>query len=376
MSEDNRTIQGDELNPIQRVDIRYTDENGNAYGIKQVNNKIRVSSMPYLYDISEGNISGHEPFILIGKNGDVDAATETLWGVGGGYVPPAPRMQMEVVSSDAEDTGVVIKNGTSDSITEVATVDGGRSMTLTDAAVDFGAATAVVIGDCVLLDGDMINGLVTNVNVNDITFLTYYVGTLTSAQDYRVVDASTGGTGVKVATVHYLNSDYEENSEFIVTNGLTAVVTVAEQIIRINRFHAIFRGTAGGAVGRVDIRHLTNAPIYGSIPVGFNSNEDCFYTVPTGKTLYITRWNMGSGFSTANRLVQSWLRTTSSHNGEYTIDRWDTKDMMLTQDGIHTNGFDTPIKVPARADVKISVACPETNAIAVGHIVGWLEDAE
>lgn len=38
------------------------DENGLAYGVKQIDGKPRVSSMPYLYDIAEGNVTGHVPF--------------------------------------------------------------------------------------------------------------------------------------------------------------------------------------------------------------------------------------------------------------------------------------------------------------------------
>ncbi len=40
-----------------REGIRFQDETGTAYGIKHVNNKPRVSSMPYLFDIAEGIVS-------------------------------------------------------------------------------------------------------------------------------------------------------------------------------------------------------------------------------------------------------------------------------------------------------------------------------
>ena len=46
--------------------IKFKDENGVPYGIKHINNKPRVSSMPYLYDISEGNVPVHEAWSKIG----------------------------------------------------------------------------------------------------------------------------------------------------------------------------------------------------------------------------------------------------------------------------------------------------------------------
>jgi hypothetical protein len=41
--------------------VKLIDESGVAYGVKHVQNKPSVSSMPYTYDISEGNVSGHTP---------------------------------------------------------------------------------------------------------------------------------------------------------------------------------------------------------------------------------------------------------------------------------------------------------------------------
>ena len=46
--------------------------------INTVSGKIRTSSMPYLYDIAEGNIADHTPVIINGYSGDVDAADTTI----------------------------------------------------------------------------------------------------------------------------------------------------------------------------------------------------------------------------------------------------------------------------------------------------------
>ena len=76
------------------------DENGTAYGVKHVSNKIRTSSMPYLYDIAEGNVSGHVAWAKFGFNADVDNTEETVWEPGGAYVWPSAAMQMSVKSTD------------------------------------------------------------------------------------------------------------------------------------------------------------------------------------------------------------------------------------------------------------------------------------
>jgi hypothetical protein len=44
----------------------FVNELGVPYGVKHINNKPRVSSMPYLYDIAEGNVTDHVPFAKLG----------------------------------------------------------------------------------------------------------------------------------------------------------------------------------------------------------------------------------------------------------------------------------------------------------------------
>jgi len=83
--------------------VLFVDENGVGYGIKHINNKPRVSSMPYLYDIAEGNIPGHVEFEMFGYNPDIDISVEDVWGAGGSYIFPAAPQQMELVSSSVED---------------------------------------------------------------------------------------------------------------------------------------------------------------------------------------------------------------------------------------------------------------------------------
>lgn len=60
--------------------------------------------MSYSVAVARGNISGTQ-FHAIGRNGDIDNAREDLWESGGTYVFPASGIQMQVVSSSANDDG-------------------------------------------------------------------------------------------------------------------------------------------------------------------------------------------------------------------------------------------------------------------------------
>lgn len=84
--------------------VKFLDEANNAYGIAHIDNKPRVSSMPYTYDIVHGNIPNHRPIRVNGLNPDIDNVREDLIYGGGTYVFPAVAQQMEVVSTSASDT--------------------------------------------------------------------------------------------------------------------------------------------------------------------------------------------------------------------------------------------------------------------------------
>ena len=114
------------------------DESGVAYGVKHVNNKIRTSSMDYLYDIAESNVANHAPWTKIGYTPTMTTADSDLWSGAGVYVPPAAEMGMEVVSSDnTADRSTAIFSGTA---------------TLIDTGKNFTGGTAVAVGDCIVLE--------------------------------------------------------------------------------------------------------------------------------------------------------------------------------------------------------------------------------
>jgi hypothetical protein len=83
--------------------IKWEDTTGASNAFKNVDGKPRFSSTGYLYDIAEGNVTGHTVWTKNGYNGALSASMEDLWAVGGEYVFPATQQQMEVVSSSTDD---------------------------------------------------------------------------------------------------------------------------------------------------------------------------------------------------------------------------------------------------------------------------------
>lgn len=85
------------------MEVKFIDEKGDVYGIKHINYKPRVSSMPYLYDIAEGNVPGHTSWSRLGYNGDISTGDEDIWIGGGQYIWPVAASQMQLASTSASD---------------------------------------------------------------------------------------------------------------------------------------------------------------------------------------------------------------------------------------------------------------------------------
>ena len=352
--------------------IRFLDENDNPYGIKQVDNKQRVSSMPYTFDIVEGNVPNHFPLEILGNNDDVDNTRVDLWEIGGTYIFPDVAMQMEVVSSSAADAGVA-------SYTSTAT--GGTMTTLVDTAQDFTAGSVVSVGDYILLDDDGAFGIVTGVAATTLTcaegFCSGVGGMITpaSGDNYRVIDVSAGGTGVQVVRAHLLDGAYAEFEEFIVTNGTTAVTTASSSIIRVQDMHTAVTGSGLLADGDIDLRHLTNTPIYERISATGNQSLSGRWTVPADKTAFIISWLPSAGATATGHFAEFILRSTSTRDTCLTPNVFLFKDIVHIQDGALFIPLVVPIKFPAKADIKVSVRSDSAaaNVNAGCSLAGWYE---
>lgn len=108
------------MQPTQTVDghFGFIDENGNYYGVKQIAGKPRVSSMPYLYDVAEGNVTNHSTWSKIGAclslaNVNQDITPLSLSGSGVyAWLNSATRMQIVSSSVQDETTGTGIRSVT------------------------------------------------------------------------------------------------------------------------------------------------------------------------------------------------------------------------------------------------------------------------
>jgi hypothetical protein len=351
------------------------DENGVAYGIKHINNKPRVSSMPYLYDIAEGSVANHEAFSKIGYAPSFSVGVNTdIWSYSGTqpvYLFPTAAIQMEVLSTNnVADIGTVIHSGTS---------TGGSATTLISSTENFLTTTA--IGDCVVLDksGTVPEyGYITSVDSN--TQITigggFSHGGTGSGRAYSIIDES-ATAGAHIVEVTYLDGAYAEKTEIIILNGTTVVPTVNTNLFRINSFRVMAAGVNKVPTGNLAIRNLADTPVYSYITAGFNRARNAMYTVPAGKVLYITDFN--GGYATTGNANKEYARITTRANIDPST-KFMTDSMFypftdaVSQNTTINTVLSIPTKLPAKTDIKLS-AVATSNGVIVTTLRGWIENA-
>lgn len=357
--------------------VKVEDNTGTAQGVKFVDGKPRVSAMPYLYDIAEGNVANHTPWTKIGYSPAQTAGVNTdIWSYSATqpvYLFPTAAIQMEVTSSSNTDIGTIIHSGTS---------TGGSLTSLVSAGENFNTTTA--IGDCVILDKSGISpeyGFITAI-VSDTEITIgggFSHGGSGSGRAYSILDesATAGGHAVEI---NYLDGSYAEKREIVILNGNAVpagvIATVNTDIFRINSFRIIAAGANKIPSGNIFLRATGDTPVYSYITLGFNRARNSMYTVPAGKSLYVVQCQ--GGFGTTGKASREYARITTRANIDPTT-RFKTDGLFYPFTDIISSGEDVimplplPTKLPAKTDIKVSAVTSETGVVT-SVLRGWLEN--
>lgn len=281
-------------NPDHIMSSALLDETGVAYGIEHVNNKPRVSATPYLYDIAEGNVSGHTAWSKIGYNGDVDVGTEDMIAQGGVYTFPAAQGQMDIVSSSAED-------------------------------------------------------------------------------DPEKADTN-AGTGIHTVTLYYLDNTFAEKSIDINLNGTAAVATSASDIYRVQNMRAKVCGTGGAAAGNITLsEHGGTTYKYGYIALGQTRMRQCVWTVPLGKTLYVTSISFSVGGATKEKTAVFTTLAKYDNKADAIRNFFLPYTEVTIEDSAYHRELEIPTKLGAGVDLKVQVRGLVADCVCSCTLRGWTE---
>jgi hypothetical protein len=173
-------------------------------------------------------------------------------------------------------------------------------------------------------------------------------------------DDSVSGTGARTVTIQGLDGNYESIEETVTVRS--GVATTA-QFLRVFRAFVVTSGSTGTNEGNIIIS--TGAAGTGTVladigtigtgtTYGLGQTQLALYTIPAGKTGYLTAWNIGVG--SYNDAVTVTLLSREFNSA------FRTRDIMDVPGGSHVRNYSVPIKLPAKTDVEIiGIASTGTN---------------
>lgn len=171
------------------------------------------------------------------------------------------------------------------------------------------------------------------------------------------------GTGARTVTVEGLDSSYNPISETVTVGG--AISTAS--FLRVFRAYVETAGSIGTNTKPILISTAANGTgtVLATIGThGIGVNEEGFgqtqlgvYTIPAGKTGYLTQWTVGSSGTSA---VQAFIRYREYVDG--TVAK--TLDNLYFVNGLQTKDYTIPLKLTEKSDIEIQ-AYNNATGIAV-----------
>lgn len=183
-----------------------------------------------------------------------------------------------------------------------------------------------------------------------------------------------GGAGALTMHLHYLDTLYNEYVETITLNGTTPVLTVATNILRVNSFHVDTAGANKKPTGNISIRNASDhTTIYSQCASGFTRSRNSVYTVPLGKTLFITDLSFTAGYSVSGRRVRMTLHANiTPYELSSSVGLFFPVHEAIVIDNNYLKPQNSILKFVEKTDLKVSVV-GESNAVCTSFIGGWLE---
>ena len=190
---------------------------------------------------------------------------------------------------------------------------------------------------------------------------------LTSASTVYVsgADAQDGaaGTGARTVTVQGLDANYNEIEETLTVDG--AVST--QSFLRVYRAFVasagslqtnkgnvlVSTGAGGGGTVLADIGTIGTGTTF-----GLGQTNLALYTIPAGKTGYLTNWNVGVG--EYNDSVTATLYTRESGNGLI----FRTRDVMDVPGGLHQRIYQVPFTLVEKTDIEVRAIASSGTTIS------------
>lgn len=180
-------------------------------------------------------------------------------------------------------------------------------------------------------------------------------------------DGAPLGTGAQTVYIWGLNGSFRPISETVTLNGVAAVQTV-NAYLRVQGIRVATFGASGWNIGNISVQDLGNTYTLCYMVAGMGRHNGCIYTVPEGKTLYITEWHAGEATGQRTEFVIN-AREPGAGFKSYCG--------LFVRNQIYGNRFDLPFRFDEKTDIQVM---GQTTGQSAGDscacFQGWVEPSE
>jgi hypothetical protein len=195
-----------------------------------------------------------------------------------------------------------------------------------------------------------------------------------SVEDDPAKADESAGTGIHTVTLYYLDNTFTEKSVDITLNGQTAVATSVSDIYRVQNLRAKVCGTGGKAAGNISLsEHSGTTYKYGYIAIGHTRQRQCTWTVPYGKTLYITSVSFAVGGAAKEKCAI--FTTLANYDDKAGVKRdffVPYNEIIIEDEGYHRE-LEIPTKLGSGIDLKVQVRGLVADCVCTCSLRGWIE---
>lgn len=183
-----------------------------------------------------------------------------------------------------------------------------------------------------------------------------------------------GGTGIRTVFIHYLDTDWNEQTETVILDGTAGVNTIATDIKFVQDIHGATWGAGLAAAGNISI-HLTGTAsrVYDLIELGGNMSLTMTKMIPAGFTCYISNWTASAA---GNKPTFMRLRSTDHHNILYDggTPGFIFKDVAVLETAPFKREWprEERIAIPAKSIIKVTAWTAQAGGDIAASLVGEL----
>ena len=176
-------------------------------------------------------------------------------------------------------------------------------------------------------------------------------------------DDGPGNDGAHTITVQGLDNDFNPIEETITVNGAASTAS----FLRVYRAFVATAGALAANDGEVLISTaaagagtvLADIGVIGTgTTTGLGQTQLALYTIPTGKTGYLTTWNVG--VAPMNNAVTVTLLTRELDGGA----PFRSRDIIDTVGGYTTQNYSIPCRLPEKTDIEVRGTGDTTSVIS------------